>query len=135
MKNWKLMPVPTMQGNCQCCGKPTRLVSGDVKDDHGRPVAAYVAVLTDHSPQRIVPLHIILAGDAHAQLTRSGVAIMLVAKEEGIGSSVVTATEDPTGRLMTMEEALASPLLPLFFEIDDFILANDRRILPFLLAN
>ena len=60
--------------------------------------------------------------------------MILLDMGNGIGTGVVTDPLDPTGRGLTKEEALASPYLSLIFKINDFLLTNDQRLLPFLLG-
>jgi hypothetical protein len=132
--NWSLETFPMKTRTCLCCGKPFQLVTGMVYDREGKDLAMYVANLTEHSRDKRVTLHLgLLAKDRKGkELEKNFVSLVLWVHEGKVATSVVTDPHDPLGRLMTREEALNSPFISLFFDIDDFILEKDPYIGPFL---
>jgi hypothetical protein len=62
------------------------------------------------------------------------VTLVLRVDRGKVVTSAVTDSANPLGQAMTREQALASPLKPLIFEIADFIVDNDPHVRPFLEA-
>jgi hypothetical protein len=132
--NWSLQTWPFEERTCPCCGDPFALSSGAVYDEQGDEFALYMAKLMEHGGVREVHLLIKLVGTdkQERELEKEFVSLVLWKHGNGIETSVATEEGELLGHVMTEEEALASPFLPLVFEIDDFIVVNDPHIAPFL---
>src|SRR5262249_15683685 len=132
--NWSLETFPIQERTCRCCGEPGPFITGMVYDEEGDDLAMYAAKLMEHGGVRRAGLLIgLLVTDGQEwELEKEFVSLVLWKHEGEVVTSVVTEKDDPLGRVMTQEEALASPFISLVFEIDDFIVANDPHLRPFL---
>jgi hypothetical protein len=134
-ENWTIEDVAVDTMKCACCGSSHKVVSGFVRDDDGTDVAMYVANFLDHQDERRVELKIGLFPDLRAPVEKmkKQFAVLLLRKHQGkVATSVISKPDDTEGMTMTREEVLASPRKRLVFEIDDFVLAHDGHIQPFL---
>jgi hypothetical protein len=132
--NGSLDTFPIQERTCLCCGKRFSFSTGMAYGEEGDALALYAAKLLEHGGVRRVGLLIgpLVPDQQGRELEKDFVSLVLWKHDGRIVTSVVTEEEDPDGRVMTKEEALASPFLPLVFEIDDFIVVNDPHIAPFL---
>jgi hypothetical protein len=105
-----------------------------VYDEDGDDLAMYGANLSQHGGVRHVALHLgLFVSDKKGTEPKKDFVSLALRNQEGqIVTSVVTDPHPPIDRMMTREEALASPFKPLIFRIVDFIVANDPHIRPFL---
>jgi hypothetical protein len=132
--NGSLDTFPIQARTCLCCGKRFPFSTGTVYGEEGGELALYAAELLEHGGVRRMGLLIgLLVTDQQGrELEKDFVSLVLWKHDGKVVTSVVTEDDDPVGRVMTKEEALASPFLSFVFEIDDFIVANDPYIAPFL---
>jgi hypothetical protein len=131
---WSIETFPIQERMCPCCKEASKFVTGMVYDENDDDLAMYGATLAEHVGDRQVALHLgLFVRDKEGkELKKDFVSLLLWNHEGEIVTSVVTDPHDPIGRVMTREEALASPFKSLIFEIDDFIVKNDPHIGPFL---
>src|SRR5687767_2906412 len=124
--DWGIDCHPVTGVTCQCCGRPGRVLFGQVSDADGEAFAAYGARLCGRDKARVVRLTIFLYPEATdgKELPQNAAGLLLFVRDGTIATSVTTA-EFPDGRGMTCEEFRASPFRDLVFAIDDFVVKKD----------
>jgi hypothetical protein len=132
--NWSFEVAPLQSHTCPCCDVPFQLASGVIRDDKGADLALYVGNLTPSTKPREVRLFVVFKNNKRARPTDLVVSLVLRMDQGRIVPSVVTDRANPLGQAMTREQALASPLKPLIFEMVDFIVENDPHVGLFLEA-
>jgi hypothetical protein len=130
--NWSLEVAPLQSRTCPCCDTPFQLASGVIRDAKGADLALYVANLTPSMKPREVRLFVAFKNKNRVKPRHLLVSLVLRMDRGKVVTSAVTDSANPLGQAMTREQALASPLKPLIFEIADFIVENDPHVRPFL---
>jgi len=133
--HWRLETLPSERRRCADCGKFNDVMFGAVLQGDGVPFAMFQWFKGEHGGRRdiFINMVLLLKDDNGQELQKSAVGLRLWEDNDGAVATTVEDNPLPNGRGMTQTEALASPRLPLIFDIDDFIVDNDPRIKSFLL--
>jgi hypothetical protein len=114
---------------CSCCDAPFQVSRGGVYRD-GVPIGLYLAAMHG-CDLRMALLAIALQTDPHNPEATTSIALDIWSTDTEIQMSVTDPEDSPwreeqyLGPILTREQALASPLLPIFFTIADQIALQD----------
>lgn len=133
------LEAPREQDPCPCCGGRTTALTRFVHKD-GNAYAVYLASFSDNHPDRVVSLVAGLGewGDGTTPADRIAIAMQLRCTATGYGVAVIDGLDSPwanatfLGRLLSREEALASPSVADAFHLTDHIVLEDEPIIQYL---
>ena len=120
---------------CKHCGKVYEVSRGSVFEDHS-PLALYIAGMHGCEGNPIVALTIAIARPPGEP--PSAVTLQVTPTKTQFEMRVIAPDESPwqnhtyLGRMLTREEALASPLIDLFFKLADIIVTENPEVNSFL---
>jgi hypothetical protein len=130
--DWSLEAAPLDKHTCPCCAERFQQVSGVIHDEKDGDVAQNVAYLAPSVQPRVVKLFLRFMNCRRVKGRAPLVSLILLMDQGAVATLVTTYKRNPLGRAMTREQAHASALRPLIFEVADFIVENDRRVRRFL---
>jgi hypothetical protein len=130
--NWSLEEAPLQHHTCRRCDQVFGLAGGVIHDEDGATLAQYEADLSPVEGVRQVLIFMRFKGKRGRKPADLVVTLALRMGGGRVVTSVVTDMANPLGRAMTRKQALASPFLPLVYEIADFIVENDPHVRPYL---
>jgi hypothetical protein len=120
---------------CRHCGKVYSVSRGSVYDD-GSPFALYIAGMHGCQGDPVVALAV--AVKTSAGETPSAITLQVQPSETEFQMRIVAPDNSPwkshtyLGRMLTREEALASPLRETFFRIADIVVTENPEVNSFL---
>ena len=124
----------TVSGNCDCCGRETRIFRGYVKEN-GVARAVYFARYSVGHPERGVQFAVSIGGwGGNKDELKECVAIEWQNIESGPGAMVIDASQSPwssyptLGRMLTRSDAMAHGRATDAFRISDAVWVADRRL-------
>jgi hypothetical protein len=119
---------------CDHCGQQYTVSRGSVYND-GAPFALYLAGMHGCGARKSVVLAIAIKRERHEKPT--AVSIQVWPEESEYKMAVLEPKVSPwrthtyLGRMLTRKQALASPLIDMFFHIADVVVADNRDVRSF----
>ena len=130
--NYKSEPIQAHRCDCK---KRFWTFFAEVFDEDGDDVAMCFCKLSHLGENRVAQLAILLSDDESDEDVMPAFTLALWMNGDNVATAVIDSDVEVGTVLpppLTRDEALASPLLPLIFEIDDFILNSDKNIRRYL---
>jgi hypothetical protein len=128
-------------GDCECCGRPSRCVSGYAYKRTDRVAAYFVQWTPGHAPEQGANIDLILGewGDAGDAERRLAVALTYRLLPTGPTVSVIDAAgrafaQDKSfvGRLTSRDDVVGTEVAEVAFAIASAVLAQDQRVAELL---